>query len=189
MRKYFVILVSLVLSISASAQVSIGAGYVNEINANRSIYGDCSNGYYFEGMYTSHESEHWGVSYGLRYINTIKELSEFYTSSFHDIDVPFILNYGVDKSSTRLFAFAGPTLNCGLVHNERLKKDYGDVANDRISDGKDKRFDISLGGGVGIRIKKIQCSVGYDFGLLNVNKDDPYTTHVSRLRIGIAYIL
>lgn len=85
--------------------------------------------------------------------------------------------------TTSLFVQAGPTLNYGLFGSKIMWYDdddetnYFDVA---------ERFDLGLGGRVGVEFSKFQISVGADYGVLDVIKN--VRGHNLNVNLGIAYM-
>lgn len=120
------------------------------------------------------------------------------SESDHYLNVPLRLRYSfnVIPKVLKIQAFAGPVFSVGLSHTQRfdykvsimdknldgtLKYNYytGKFKSDAFSDEElaslneqmpaaYKRFDVGLGGGVGIELLRlIEVKVGYDWGLMN----------------------
>ena len=52
-----------------------------------------------------------------------------------------------------------------------------------------QRFDFGLGVGIGFDLfQMVRIKVGYDWGLLDVNKTDAVTTNNSMLHAGVAFL-
>jgi hypothetical protein len=50
------------------------------------------------------------------------------------------------------------------------------------------RFNVYLGGGIGITVAGIQVSVGYDYGMMNLYKgDDATQSKRSNIKIGVGF--
>lgn len=111
-------------------------------------------------------------------------------------------NFNIIPKVLKIQAFAGPVLSMGLVSEQTLslKGSFGDAAidgtvkynyytgkvkadnlsdelrdqiNSYMPDSRYKRFDVALGGGVGVELfNLLEVKAGYDWGLLNRFKGD-----------------
>ena len=189
---------------SASAQFGIGAGYLNssmkESSSSESL---ALNGAYIEGTYSLPLADGLCFVPGLRYsfattsdvsaleIEDFKAAGIDITMNEHYVSVPLMFQYGYDLGGAKLFAFAGPTLNAGLASSLSVKLDIAGFTGDEDVDlFKDvfNRFDVSVGGGLGVEFSNIQVKAGYDFGLLNKSTDDRSKLNCKQLRVGVAYL-
>lgn len=136
--------------------------------------------------------------YGVEGIEGIFELKNRRNITDHYLNVPIMFRYQFGLPGVKLCIFAGPTLSVGLVSNQKftvtgdflgnningtlsynfytgkVKADDMDVMPDGIvPEYQYNRFDIQLGGGVGIEIMRfLEVKVGYDCGLMNRYKGD-----------------
>ena len=196
---------------SAFAQMSVGVGYVNstdivKFGKDQTAKGTPGNGFFAGISYTAPLPGGFSFTPGFYYEFQSAEMaagdSVFAVSgraTEHYINIPLDFSYGLDLSrDLRFFVYAGPTVNVGLASTIKpsatsaligLKLD-GDVIN--CYDDQDYgRFDIMLGGGIGLDIRdNFRVNVGYDFGLLNryTGKSSDYSQHRNRFFAGIAFI-
>ena len=117
----------------------------------------------------------------------------------HYINVPLRLRYNFNliPKVLKIQAFAGPVFSVGLSHTHKFDfsmeiggntvggsvnynyytgKFKGDVDTDAIETSSlpsYKRFDVALGGGVGVELFNfLEIKAGYDWGLMNRMKED-----------------
>lgn len=193
---------------SAFAQLSVGAGYVNSVDytkiGNESTKSTTGNGFYAGVSYTAPLPAGFSFTPGLYY--------EFLTADVaagnslfviggreteHYINVPLDFSYGFDLSrDLHFFVFAGPTVNVGLASTTKVSAASAGISAQigviNNYDGNDYgRFDIMLGGGIGLEFRKnFRVNIGYDFGLLNryTGKASNNSLHSNRLAAGLAFI-
>lgn len=184
MKKIILSVVALAaISLSASAQVSVGAGYLND--ATKSVYkvsntstenSWCSNGFYVQGMYTLPIAKGFGLDAGVKFSYLHGEQSgDVNIGSLHlanatsktnetYLAVPVFANYKYKiNRDFSVFAFAGPTFSLGLtsktdvtatVLGQSKTTNYDNYAKDDDGDASDyKRGNIFLGGGLGVDLK------------------------------------
>lgn len=211
MKKIFAIVLSaalLLMGTQANAQLSFGAGYLNstlKVNSDNTNF----NGFYLGGSYNIHLVAGLGVAPGLYYSMVSKKMQDgaavkipgvaifsqnlAFNWTEHALNVPINFNYGFDLArDTRVFLFAGPTLQLGLASAVKLSAKgivTDNLKGDCYKDGDYNRFNCLLGGGVGFEVADVQITIGYDYGLLDLSpKDGNVSTHRSFLKIGAAYI-
>lgn len=192
---------------SAFAQdLSIGAGYLNSttttVASGSSAFG--MNGFYGGVGAQKDLNDLLGISTGLYYsyltgtssasalgglISGSNKMSEHY------INVPVQLNLGFDLAKgVKLFAFAGPTVNVGLISKSVAS---GSVAGHGASTAIDNyadnsnygRFDVMLGGGAGIKVANFKIFGGYNYGMLDRNKATDVTVHRSEIVVGVSFCM
>ena len=109
-------------------------------------------------------------NYGVRY----RELG-----LFAPIDFNLCIS---DRGDARLSLFAGPTLYYGLFSKD-VSRNYS------YYDTDNKRFDLSLGGGIWCDIGEVfRVKLGYKAGLLNSSKEKGVTEKSNMLTLAIGYI-
>ncbi len=135
----------------------------------------------------------FGVETGLRYSVGFGKRNQVYahndTAKFsytgHYIDIPLRANYTLPIFwGLKLFAYAGPTFNIGLVHKENVSLVWSTpdpaptnplnypVAGSYNSYAENlNRFNIQLGAGGGLQWRNYRIKSGYDWGLNNLSKD------------------
>lgn len=107
------------------------------------------------------------------------------TASFHSINIPLEVSYGMAFGIFKPFLFAGPSFQVGISCTNEGYNLY------TLEDGI-KRFNVFVGGGAGVVIKdKIMVSAGYNYGLLDKAKDNSIfggRFSQRQFSVGLAYI-
>lgn len=217
------------LCIDAFAQFTVNAGYSNSSfktkldgkpieSQNYNL-----NGFFVEAEYNLGLFDNLSLVPGLRYKYGLSKKTTFDTLPFigqyslstlfseHYIDVPVNVKYTYPLlHNLKVFAFAGPTVSCGLAStssieakvkvadkdlNKMIKEELDKLGNDskRNNYGKDgiySRFDVMLGLGLGVEVlDMIQIKTGYDFGLLNrISGTKEMSAHRNQFYIGVGYM-
>lgn len=217
MKKLFAIALTAALMLAggkASAQVSVGAGYLNqalrvsyEKNDNKSFI---ENGVYAGVFYDINEGDGLGVEAGLYYsflTGRANILQDYLWGKAyeHNLNLPVNINYKVDLGGgNKGFIYAGPTFTCGLASTIEANVI---IATIKLSDNYKhdylNRFDIKFGGGLGYEFNDLfRVTVGYSFGILDqvgdglrakyddgtVKKDNAIKLHRNMLNIGAAFL-
>lgn len=187
---------ALLAGVQASAQVSVGAGYLNitqsydNTNAN-------GNGAYAGLSFNIPIAGGLGIAPGVYYsLANYKQDAVFGllkgTTTEHAVNVPLNLNFGYNLApDMRAFIFAGPTFQYGL--SSKTNTDVAGAAtvgSDNYSDNNgQQRFVIYAGGGLGMDIaNKFQVTVGYDQSVTNMIKSDDHKVGRGLLKIGAAML-
>lgn len=190
------IIIFLFFSIISYGQFIMGAGYINTVATNAiykgnqitfNAYDKVYNGFYAGIGYAI------PLPYGLHltpgfYIESfsgkfvIGELNEPFTTQISEkqvhLDFPLHLSYGIDLTARfRVLAFAGPVFTYGLrdVSKERTIFNYDDKETEveydfYMDDDMANRFDIKLGGGLGIELlDHFVLTAGFSWGLFVAN--------------------
>lgn len=192
----------MLLGTSAYAQFSIGAGYVNgkytyATSSSNSKSSDAANGFYVGAEYLLPVGNVFGISAGLNYEMLLSKDYNLFGSITGNLkeqylNLPVRLNFGAEVGDSRIFAFAGPTLSYALSSKATVGAGgFTGVVDLYEKDILDNRFDVMVGGGLGIDLmERIRVSVGYDFGMFNKLDDDDEagTLRRNRLHAGIAFI-
>ena len=107
------------------------------------------------------------------------------------LEIPIHIGYKHSLSENfAIFGEFGPYIGIGLFGKSKIESKGESISVDTFSeDGGVKRFDMGLGFKLGVEINKlIPISVGYDFGLANINNDnDGGSIKNSNLTISIGY--
>ena len=211
MKKIFTTLLAaslMLLGTQAFAQMSVNAGYLNSTQSfqesnSKSIN---SNGAYAGVSFNIPLAGGFAVAPGLYYsmitnksggAGSILGIPVSATSTFmeHAINVPVYFNYGMELArDTKVFAFAGPTLQYGLASTTKLAGGVGEYGGDTSYNNYEhnknyNRMNVYLGGGIGFQVSAIQITVGYDYGMMNLYKGDNATqTHRSNLKLGVGFV-
>lgn len=216
MKKVLLIVVSLLIGMQAHAQLVVGAGYLHNIentkNKEGKAIGDAEhlNGFYLGASYNLAFGQHFGVAPGL-YLDMLFQSNNIYdatviqgvtgsaSSNYTEValNLPVNLNCQFEVgSNASVFAFAGPTFQLGLMARSTFNASasigpiHGSTSDDydHYGDkGDTNRFNILLGGGVGVQIGDIQFLLGYDHTLLNASKLESHTMGRHQIKAGINF--
>ena len=197
----------MLLGTQAFAQTSVNAGYLNSAQSfsNSDAKSINSNGAFAGVSFNVPLAGGFGIAPGLYYsmitnksgsTGSILGIPVSASSTFveHAVNVPLYLNYGINLSGdTNFFFYAGPTAQYGIASSTKLSGGVGDNSAEKKYDNYDKdaynRFNVYLGGGVGFQVSAIQITVGYDYGLMNLYKDEnAIQTHRSNLKLGVGFV-
>jgi len=192
MKKLMTIAASLFVAVSAFAQVSVGAGFLN----NGKKIGDDKgslNGFYVGASYdVALGATGLTLSPGLYYNYAAAKDGDYYKYTNakwkeHSLNIPVRLGYKIDAGGVIIMPYAGPVATIGL--SSKITTAAGDI--DMYNDLSDyyKRFDLKLGLGVAADFANvIRVSAGYDFGLTNIFKDADPKWRNNVFHIGVAYL-
>ena len=195
MKKLLIMAVALLTAGVASAQMTYSIGYLNKNSKT-----DVSGG----GITISSENSMSGFSIGLDdNINLTGDLNvavgaamEFYFKKDGDykykdfnLAVPVDFNYGFALgSSLKLFVFAGPTLNLGIISDQKGPNDskWNYYASD---EGDNSRLDVLVGGGAWLDIQdQFRIKAGYKVGMMDRCKKDGITIKDNVFSVSLGYI-
>lgn len=195
MKKFLLILITAFLSTAATAQIEPGFrsgiridGGLSCLN-NKYHWYEASFGYgvAFVAEYNFKPTLFLQSGAGIEniaYSDGSEKNNVFYAQIPVHIGYRYILNSG--KSC---FFQAGPTLGIGL-HGPDIHVDGGDEPNPKYFGSDDhwcaRRFDLGLGGRVGIELRKFQISVGANYGVIKVFRRDG--GHNLSVNLGVAYM-
>lgn len=111
-------------------------------------------------------------------------------------DIPVMLNYGINLNRDwKITPFIGPMLSYGLGGNIKIcDQDYSNATTFPWYGTHDwghdyKRLNLYGLGGVSCSYKQFNLSIGYRYGILDLDKDDISTTHTSGFFVGLGYTL
>ena len=190
---------------SAMAQVSVGAGYLNQTSksslSESSISKGSSDGFYVGAAFScpiiAGLSVDPGVYYGFLTSSTDVNIAGFELANgktqSHYLMIPIDLRYSFHALDfLDVFALAGPRFNVGLASTTTVSA-LGDAVEQKVDNyGENsslQRFDFGLGVGIGFDLfQMVRIKVGYDWGLLDVNKTDAVTPNNSMLHAGVAFL-
>lgn len=191
------------------AQVLVGAGYLFA-SEKTSGYNETTpyHGFYIGASYNIHLVKGLGVAPGL-YANFLAHSESasgggakagiflMGTAREFALNLPVKLNYAFELGKDRrIFAFAGPVFQLGLSNKTTVNGSvnvgpihYGGgekVNNYDPQNGTANRFNIYLGGGIGVQLGDIIFLVGYDHNLLDIDRVDNYRTNRNQIKVGIS---
>ena len=208
MKKTIITIAAIALAaFSAAAQsLSVGAGYQSykfstKTGDNDAVVSDPSKGFYAgadatlfnlgpvavtPGIYFSYNTAETTASVG-SLASGSSTLKEMY------LGIPVNFSYGIDLGAAKIFAYAGPTFSLGCSSTTEVAASAlgVGVSSDPIDnyDGDSYgKFDVLVGGGLGVDIKCIRISAGYNYGLLDRNSSDNVKLNRSGFHAGIAYL-
>ncbi len=217
MKKIFgfvAVAAALLVAGNANAQLGINVGYApqtyttvytNPNNGNQTSSNSEMNGFFAGVNYNMPISGDLCLSLGaqMRYNSDSDENTTLGVTTKVDmnqmiLDIPILFNYGLNLTSDlKLSAFVGPTVNFamsgkttatvtgtpgGLLDGETESDWYGDNGNYK---------NLELGGTIGLCISYTDFRLfgGYNMGLMNINKNDNYSTKGSNIFFGVGYAL
>lgn len=204
MKRFLILFAVFIIAVSnpLSAQISIGAGYLNSHST-----AELNNGY-GEGFYAGLScktplTKVFSLIPGV-YFSKIKETGgEFISSSFKDesgyfiekaLVVPLYLQWGLFfPSNIRAFLYAGPSFQYGL--SCKSLSGAGTVSARDLYDEKayglvHQRWNVLAGGGAGFSFPiksmlKVYLNAGWDCGLMNLYVDPSYKSRRSLWKAGV----
>lgn len=188
MKKIFLMAVMAIMAVTATAQVEQGFRMGVRVN------GGMSNVTGFDG-------DKMAFGYGLGWVAEYNFTSSLFLQSglglqniahkedaidgtlnayYAQVPVHIGYRFGIGDASS-LFIQAGPTIGCGLFGSkiewyEGGESDYFDIM---------KRFDVGVGGRVGLEFSSFQISAGADYGVLKVTD---LGGHNLNINLGLAYM-
>ncbi len=193
----------MLIATNASAQLYLGAGYLNSDLVQGNTTTNMNGGYvggnfginlmsqgsidlaFVPGAYVTYlGSKDEQTVLGSTTTTTMNEL-------FVDVPVSFKFNYNLTRDYG-LFAYAGPVVRFGLSSTSKIDNEdiNTHLSSKNFEDTDYARVQMLLGLGVGFELnKQFQFTIGYDLGLNNLYTGDDDDTKWSRnqLRLGVAY--
>lgn len=188
MKKFFFMLVMAVMAITASAQVEQGFRMGIRVNGGLSnVVGDGDKmtfgyGFGWVAEYNFNSNLFLQSGVGLENIAHKEEAIDGTLNAFF-AQLPIHIGYRFGLGdATSLFVQAGPTLGIGLFGSDIEwygggSANYFDYA---------KRFDLGVGGRVGVEFSKFQISAGANYGVLEAF--DGVGGHNLSINLGLGYM-
>lgn len=188
MKKFFLMAVMAVIAFAASAQVEQGFRMGVRVNVGMSnvVYegDDATVGYGLGWIAEYNFSPKFYLQSGLGLEDIAhKEAAIDGTLNAYFLQLPIHVGYrfGLGET-TSLFVQAGPTLGYGLFGskiewNGGGSSEYFDLA---------ERFDLGVGGRVGVEFGKFAVSAGANYGVLDAFKD--VSANNLSVNVGVAYM-
>jgi hypothetical protein len=196
-----------VAATSAFAQISVGAGYLNNTQKSTYTSGSTSTttttpskGAYIGADYTLDLGQGLGVQAGLKgtfltHTETASLLGVTGTTKTNElylaVPVQAVYTYAL-SNDLKLFGFAGPSISFGLSSKSTFTNNVTDdvtVTDNYGDDSKYGKFNLFLGAGVGADIMNtIRIKAGYDIGLLNRSSADNTKVGDAQWFVGVAYL-
>lgn len=190
MKKFLTLAVITIITFTASAQVEQGFRMGARINLGISNVGGTGDkatfGYGAAWLAEYNFTPKVYIQSGLGLENIAhKEEAVDGTINAYFLQLPIHAGYRFDiGETTKLFVQAGPTIGYGLFGSDidwsdGSKTSYFDVA---------KRFDLALGGRIGVEFNKIQISMGGNYGVLDaIDVPSSESYHNYNINLGLAY--
>lgn len=177
-----------IVAITASAQVEQGFRMGLRVNAGMSnVTGEgtkMSAGYGLGWIAEYNFSSNLFLQSGIG-LENIAHKEDFLDGTLNAcfVQLPIHIGYRFSLGETSaLFVQAGPTLGIG-VFGSKIEWDDGDDMN--YFDAA-KRFDLGVGGRIGVEFNKLQISAGTNYGVLKAFDGGNY--HNFSLNLGLAYM-
>lgn len=120
------------------------------------------------------------------------------------LSIPVDLNFSIPiTNDVKALVYAGPTFSYGITSKIKFGDTTyncysGDLKNANVGTDSEylkdlaenyKRFDIMLGGGVGVEFfDQFRFNIGYDFGLLDRCSSSDIKINRNQLNVGVAYL-
>lgn len=196
----------LLMGTRAQAQIVAGAGYLYSSEKTTSIDGTTPyHGFYLGASYNIALGSGFGVAPGLYASFLLHNVNSNagsaktgYNVDGNDrefaLNVPVRVTYNYDLGGGRsIFAFAGPAFQLGLTNSTTVTGSVsvlglnlsGGSKVDNYEKGYMNRFNIYLGGGVGVQLGDILIHLGYDHSLLDIDTANNFVTSRGVLKVGV----
>ena len=210
MKRFLLTIVMLAAAAgAATAQVAVGAGYLNSTATTKAVNSTdvTFDGFYAGASYGIPLSMGLGVAPGLYYsylktgdgLVISDNLSGGIDQAQQFISVPVYLYYGTEATpELRLSIYGGPALEYCFSYKTIFRASAFGAKIEKEEDNfetdpNNKHFDILIGGGVALDVAGIlRVSCGYNFGLLdkyaNAGGDDGITVTRRGLNVGLAFL-
>lgn len=203
MKKILISLVALSLvtfSVNAQLKFSASVGYadktaISKVESGNTVTTESSDmgGFYLGGIASYELMSNVAINGGLQFtLNAESDsedsfLGEITTkSTAMSLEIPVRASYLLDLGVVGLFAYAGPVFELGLVNKSSFTiGDNTTTSNYYGEDATLNRFDILIGGGLGLTYGQLYLKCGYDYGLLNLSKVDGLKVHNAGLKAGL----
>lgn len=199
MKKLLIMAVALLTAGVASAQITYSIGYVHptsKVSYEEKLFGQTLSGSYDYKLngFTISVDDNINLAGGFNVAPGLGMYLAFGSYQKTDLTkfglyVPVDFNYGFALGSdVKLFIYAGPTFDLGLVYNGKPEK--GDKESMYKEDkGNLSRFDLLLGFGGWVTFKdQYRLKAGYNLGLLNTCKTDNITMKNNVFSVSVGYV-
>ena len=210
MKKIFILAALLMTGMLAQAQdLSLGAGYLYSTltsqTGNTKESNEVTSGAYLGGSFNIPIVGELGLAPGLYYSILTGQGTGSYLDGLvqgrvkfaeHAINLPVYLNYGMELGHADLFIFAGPTFQYGISSKYKTEVAFpwagvsGKTMLDSYKDLSMNRFNIYMGGGLGVDLNELlRITIGFDYGLLDLDKsDEDCKQYRYNFKVGVAYL-
>jgi opacity protein-like surface antigen len=202
------------LSTIATAQFTFGVEAGATSTKIRSIDNDpvasgqtskytADGGFYIGGLASYNPSKEFSVQSGLRYVAIKGKETTTYaflpgatlngTVSLNYLEIPLNFVLKTDRPKGNWMGYFGPQFGFALSGKAKATLTGQPNINESLKFGnKDdqyKRMHISMGLGIGHNItKNVQATLGYHFGVNDIDNSKDFETKFNSLRIGLRYI-
>ncbi len=197
MKKLFLLAVLALVSISASAQIESGIRFGVNANATiSSVLGDKVDGKSIIGysaafMLDYNFSEKFHLETGLGLVNKgVKDmLGGYIEGEFKGtyLTLPLHIGYRLGiGSNLYLNLQVGPEFAYGIFGSEIEWQDGSDNTG-YFDEGWAERFEVGIGGKLGVEFSNIQINFGVNYGLTEYAKDTDWHTMVYSIGVGYMF--
>ena len=186
MKKLLIMLVTAILAVAASAQTEgafrMGVRINGGISYNSDIHDGPAFGYGVGWIAEYNIKPSMYLQSGIGLENIAYKYDGTQNAFYGQLPVHFGFRHALSDDRA-LFVQAGPTFSIGLFGS--------DIHLDGV-DGPEKtfdylkRFDLELGGRIGVEIRKIRISAGANFGVTKVM--ERWGGHTTTVNLGIGYM-
>lgn len=197
---------AVVLSMSAQLSFSVNAGMADDVLVSKwtvdgkdKTQSENMSGAYL-GFTTSYELVP-GVAINsvmqVKYLFSLNEVNATPTRTEQvkqarnilSLEMPLRASYCYKVGDVGMFVYAGPVFEIGLINNQVTPADSDDpkIVSYYGDDSPMKRYDMRMGGGVGLTYKNFLLKGGYDFGLLDRSNHEDVSFHTRSLKVGLGY--
>lgn len=195
MKKIIITLaLSALAATSAFAQFSVGAGYLNVTNKTTIVNTSSTsnfNGFYVGGDYTVELGGDDLVMIPGVYYAMASNKSNLATTTIQSLAIPIHFAYNVEISDMiSIFPFAGPQMNIGLSSVTKTEIAGAQISIENYTEDSElNRINIALAAGLGIDLMEtIRLKFAYNWGLLDLNKDEDIKLTNTNWQIGVAFL-
>ena len=189
MKKILIAAALILAGFTASAQLRVGAGYLNtNFGAKNDAF--VLNGVYAGVAYNIPIVEGLGIAPGAYFswaTGPLKtSVGKLGTCNNMAINIPVDVTYSMELGPGTAYAYVGPAFQYGLA----LNFDDGFTEWTLYKNNVVKPIDVKLGVGFGYVYGHLGFNVGFDWGLLDLN--DGYwvnkTAHAINIHAGVAFV-
>jgi hypothetical protein len=200
MKKCLLIICGLAFTLGLNAQLRFGAkvggtmssAFVKVGNVTDDAY-KARLGFLIGGMMEYSFTESFALQPELLYVlngakrkatTGLDQLSPEATISMHNIQLPVNLKYKFGVEDLKFYVTAGPSFS--FIAGANVKSNNISV---NLLEGDEgfKRLDLGLGVGLGVELRKIAIGAAYNYGLLNITKENDVTVKTGTFALSVGY--
>ena len=198
MRKILTIVAATILfAVSANAQTFINLGY--GLGWDKTTFGPLetdatnSNAIFAGASHNFGIAGNFGIEPGLNYVFNFSKIGDDLSvkNQYHGLQLPVLFNYAIVPSDNFTFKlFVGPSASFGI--SDKSTTYVGGIKGiviDNYEDGSYNRFGLAASFGLAAELfETVRIKVGYDLGLLDLNKAEKIVYKQNMLTFSLGYI-